>query len=322
MTLISSVFASITVGDNLQFQSTDATVTVIFDESITLDSITVDTSQVTLTNMNIAGCDNLFTKTYSTAGTYYTSALSDSDCEIGETGGGGSGGSSYIPTPTSTTDDTFCEIYLSPKSIKITKDNLIEDLKITNEESKSIYPNIEFTYQEGNEQLFNSLTLTNSIPTILAGEEYITGLRATKTTIQETSEGLLTLKVAGCDDIEIPIEIDYENKTTRQEVIETIQDTLTSTDNIKEEIKDLKDMSFFKSSETDPFYIKLLDKVFSVIGLTIIAGLISLIVVYRLDSNNYWGGGPILDFIMRIGFTSTITIVIGLIIWIIYIIFN
>ena len=318
--LTSQVF-SITFKDDLTFQSSDTTVRVIFDEIIEMGSLAIENSSIILTDMIIPSCPSTtYTKTIITNGDTLSSTFGDIYCisGSGSGGGGGGGGTTQPPIPSGKID---CELFISPKKIKLTKDESIIDLTITNKELFSITPLISFNYTEGDETTFNEVKLTNNLQTISGNSQYLTGVRIIDTNKESEAKGNIIITTIQCKDIIIPLEIELKNKSAiklaTDEVIDTIQNQ-----NVTQTISDLGNMSFFESKETDNTFIKIINNIFTVLGLTIIVGIFMTILIFSIDSENYWMGGAIGDKISRISLSIIVTSIIGFILWLIYIIIN
>jgi hypothetical protein len=222
------------------------------------------------------------------------------------------------------TSSPDCDIYISPKTIKLSKQTTIVDLIITNKETTSITPSITLNYTKGDLDTFNDVKLTNNLQTISSDSQYITGVRILNTDKESTAEGDLILSVSGCQDIIVPIEIELKNKTSISLATEEITQTI-KTENLTTIIKNLSQMSFMeifkgKTPDNAPFYIKLSNKLSSVLMLTIILGLLMGFAIFKIDNKVYWGSGQLTDFALRMFLTLLGTSIVGGVLWIIYII--
>lgn len=201
-------YSTTSIGDNQIFQSTDGTVAIIFDTSITMESIIIGESSVLMNELIIPDCPN---KNYTIN---FTSSILSSNLNTYCQSSGGGG-------------------YIINNTPEVTKSD--------------------------------QLTVIDSITTLISN-------------------------------IFNYIDLDNENNI----------------------FKKLSEMTFFDSDSIDNTNIKLIDKVLSVLGISIILSIIIAVLIFGTEFNK----NTITDLALKLFVWSISFIIITVITWFIWIIFN
>lgn len=241
------------------------------------------------------------------------------------TGGGGGGGGSSTPSTDLSAGKIVCDVYVTPKSISLDDSELLQDLRIRNDETFGFDPEFSFQYVSGDSDLVDKLRITNSISLVDSGKESLTGVRLSTFFLSTgTAKANLVISSTKCVDIKVPIDIKINEQSG---VAEIIKEVTGENKTISEVVIDLSDKSFFAKDTTTPteeesFISKAVDKVFSVLGLTMIIGLLMLFVVIPTGKNPVkYSQNTFLDITARFIIWAVVTGLIGIVILVLHIMF-
>lgn len=239
-------------------------------------------------------------------------------------GGGGGGGGSAPPTNDLSTGKQICNVFISPKSISLNDGELLQDIRIRNDENFGFDPEFRFSYLSGENDLVDKLRITNQISIVDSGRESLTGVRlSTFFLTSGTAKANLVISSTKCVDILIPIDIEIKQSSGVAEIIKEFSGENKS---ISQVVVDLSDKSFFgkknDSNEEKSFIDKTIDKVFSVLGFTLIVGLLTLIFVIPTGSNpTRFSQNTFLDITARFVIWMVVTGIAGIVILVLHIMF-
>jgi hypothetical protein len=226
-----------------------------------------------------------------------TDNTEDSDTPAG--GGGGGGGSTTVDIGDSGKID--CSISVSPKSLSFRDTNLIEELTITNNEEFNIDPEISFVYISGSTTLTNQLRITNDVDFIDTGETGNIGIRLNDLILVEgTSTANLIIETTKCKNIIVPVDIKIEQGNTIGEIFDSIDEKT-----LKEIIVESFNESVFGGDETTPdigtksFVEKVISKLNTVGGITMILAIIFLIMLLPIGETKPFSQNKFFDFFAR-----------------------
>lgn len=181
----------------------------------------------------------------------------NSDSSTPAPGGGGGGGGGGGSSGGSDDDGSInlnkidCEVFITPKTLRITDDALLKDFSIRNDEAFSYDPNLEdnnFRFISGNRDLMDRIAVTNTISSIDSGSNYQTGVRFSPSrlvSITGAAEVELVMSSTRCKDISVPITIEITERTgVLDEIIDSVENKT-----IKESTNELLNKRVFGANE-------------------------------------------------------------------------
>lgn len=240
-------------------------------------------------------------------------------------GGGGGGGGSSTPSTDLNTGKIVCDVFVTPKTISLDDSELLQELRIKNDETFGFDPEFSFQYVSGDSDLVDKLRITNELTLVDSGKEALTGVRLSTFFLSSgEAKGNLVISSTKCVDIKVPITVQIEQDSG---VAEIIKEVVQENKSISEVVVDLSDKSFFGKDDTTPienklFVDKAIDKVFSVLGLILIVGLLMLVVVVPTGKNPVrYSENTFLDITARFVIWAVVTGIVGIVILVLHIMF-
>lgn len=233
---------------------------------------------------------------------------------------GGSGGSST--NVDLSLQKQVCDILFTPQEIKLDDSILFQEIKIQNNELFGYEPELIIEHIEGEEGLTNSLRLTNTVSFIDTDKTVIIGLRLSTFLLNSgNTSSRLILKSDKCRDVVIPIEIKIINS---KKISDYIDEIINENKSITQMVIDLSEKQFFKDNldHEQTTIEKIINKTFSVSGLSIIISLIILIVLIPTGPNpKQFSSNKFLDFTSRLIIWTVVSILSLAMVWVIYLSF-